>query len=85
MTETNVWSAVAPSGASTPGIEQLRSQRGAERATFNEVADHMTDFMGRHPEGGRVVDELAAFLAAARLHGHAHDGHGSTSLEYDDT
>ena len=45
------------------GIAQLRSQRGHERVTLSDVADHVVDYVDRHPDSSAVVEDLALFLA----------------------
>jgi hypothetical protein len=56
-----------------PGVERLRSQRGDEEVTFGDVADHLVDYMDRHPESRETVDDLAAFLARVEGIDHDHD------------
>jgi hypothetical protein len=58
--------------ASLHGVERLRSQRGAERVTFDDVADHLVDYIDRHPETRDTVDQLAAFLARVERIDHDH-------------
>lgn len=55
------------------GIDLLRSQRGTQQVTFNDVADHLVDYVDRHPDSRAVVDGLAAFLARVERIDHDHD------------
>src|SRR3981081_3838694 len=55
------------------GIQRLRAQRGHERVTFADVADHLVDYVERTPEARQVVDELAGFLAGVGDVAHDHD------------
>src|SRR5690348_1339273 len=57
----------------SPGVELLRPRRGDEDVTFGDVADHLVDYMDRHPESRKVVDDLAAFLARVEGIDHDHD------------
>ena len=76
--------AAGAASAASPGVQLLRELRGSERASFNEVADHIVDFGSRHPEARPILDDFASFLAAVEFRPHTHDGAGAT-LEYDDT
>jgi hypothetical protein len=51
------------------GIARLRSQRGGEKVSFDDVADHLE----RHPESRSVVEDLAGFLARVETIDHDHD------------
>lgn len=58
------------------GLRRLRDERGDERVTFSDVADHIEDFVERHPDAGATLDRFAAFLAAVEDVDHAHEGEG---------
>jgi hypothetical protein len=60
----------------TEGVQGLRSKRGHEQVTFDDVADHLEDFVRRHPHARATVDELAAFLARVEDVDHEHEGNG---------
>jgi hypothetical protein len=55
------------------GIARLRSQRGGEKVSFDDVADHLVDYIERHPESRSVVEDLAGFLARVETIDHDHD------------
>ena len=55
------------------GIERLRSRRGSQKVTFDDVADHLVDYVDRHPDSQAVVDDLAGFLASVERIDHDHD------------
>ena len=55
------------------GIVRLRSQRGGQQVTFSDVADHLVDYLERHPDAYDVVDDLAGFLARVERIDHDHD------------
>ena len=57
----------------TGGIERLRSERGKEKITFNDVVDHLVDFVDRYPECADVVDGVAHFLAEVEEVDHDHE------------
>lgn len=59
--------------AELPGVRQLEQQRGDQQVSFQNVADHLVDFVTRHPEHRAVVDELGAYLAAVESVDHDHD------------
>jgi hypothetical protein len=59
-------------------VEWLRDRRGHERVSFDDVADHIEDFVRDHPEARATVDALASFLAGVEDVDHEHDGHGPT-------
>ena len=61
-------------------VDLLRERRGTERASFDEIADHLVDFVERHPQAQPVIERLAVFLAAAGASGHHHDHAGATEL-----
>lgn len=58
---------------SSEGIRRLRSLRGGEQVTFNDVADHLVDFTDRDPSARDVVDRVAAFLAEVERVDHSHE------------
>ena len=60
------------------GVERLRRDRGRERVTFSEVADHLADFASREPGSAETIDELARFLAGVEHTSHDHEGRGPT-------
>jgi hypothetical protein len=55
------------------GIDRLRRERGSQRVSFDDVADHLVDFAERHPESAGTVDALAGFLAGVEDVPHDHD------------
>jgi hypothetical protein len=55
------------------GIALLRRKRGPEWVCFGNIADHMQDYMGRHPGDRAVIDRFARFLAAVENVRHDHD------------
>lgn len=55
------------------GVERLRSLRGEERVTFDDVADHLVDFADRDPSARDVVDRVARFLAEVERVDHSHE------------
>jgi hypothetical protein len=63
---------------SSPGVEWLRDRRGHERVSFDDVADHLEDFVRAKPSASEVVDRLAAFLARVDDVDHEHEGQGPT-------
>jgi hypothetical protein len=63
------------------GIERLRSQRGGEEVTFNDVADHLVDYVERHSENRSVIEDLAGFLARVEMIDHDHDASPDRGLE----
>lgn len=62
------------------GVDELRSRRGPQRPTFNEVADHIVDFVERHPETERELDDFALFLATVEDITHDHENADASSL-----
>jgi len=60
------------------GVGRLREQRGEERVTFNDVADHVEDFVRRDPDSSATMDRFAAFLARVEDVDHEHEGVGPT-------
>lgn len=59
-------------GGRRPGIGELRRDRGRERVSFDEVADHMCDYLQVHPRSELELDRFAAFLASIEHVPHAH-------------
>lgn len=55
------------------GVARLRARRGAEKVTFDNVADHLVDFADRDPAARDVIDRLAGFLAEVERVDHDHD------------
>lgn len=55
------------------GVERLRRERGEERVSFNDVADHLEDFAARDPAASPTIDGLAAFLAGVEGVAHEHE------------
>jgi hypothetical protein len=51
----------APVGAD--GIDLLRKLRGPEQVTFNDVADHLDDFVRQNPKDAHAIDAFARFIA----------------------
>jgi len=64
----------------TSGVNELRQARGAEQVTFNDIADHLEDFMRREPDAGRTIDRLARFLAAVERVEHDHEEDVGSSI-----
>ena len=57
----------------TYGIRALRAERGEQPVLFREIADHLYDYMERHPHDALVIDRLARFLTAVEHLPHDHD------------
>lgn len=55
------------------GVRRLRDERGAEKVSFHDVADHLVDFVDGDPGAREVVDRLAAFLAEVEQVDHSHE------------
>ena len=55
------------------GIELLHAHRGAQRVSFDELADHLFDYADLHPEERAVLHRFAAFLTAVEFLPHDHD------------
>lgn len=55
------------------GIARLRSTRGEEKVSFNDVADRFVDFADRDPASREVLDRLAGFLAEVERVDHDHE------------
>lgn len=54
-------------------IERLRVKRGDESVTFEQVADHLRDYVERRHEDTDAVGRLAGFLADVEDVPHDHD------------
>jgi hypothetical protein len=63
---------------SLEGVERLRAKRGHEQVTFDDVADHLEDFVQRRPEARATIEAFAAFIAGVEDVDHEHEGHGPT-------
>ena len=55
------------------GIDALRRERGAQTVTFDDVADHLVDYIERRPESRGTLDRFAGFLAGVETVEHDHD------------
>jgi len=55
------------------GVEGLRAARGSERVTFDNVCDHLTDYVERNPGDARAIEALARFLAEVENVDHDHE------------
>src|SRR5688572_29378668 len=55
------------------GVDRLRARRGSQKVSFDDVADHLVDFVERHPDAEPVVDAIASFLADVEGTPHDHD------------
>ena len=66
-----------PQGVPAPigdgGVDLLRKLRGEERVSFNDVADHISDYAKLHPSSLRAVDAFARYLAELDDVEHDHD------------
>ena len=60
------------------GVERLRNNRGDQEVTFADVADHLEDFVNRHPDSRETVEKLASFIAGVEDVDHQHREEGST-------
>jgi hypothetical protein len=60
------------------GVQRLREQRGEEKVSFNDVADHVEDFVNRNADSGETLDRFAGFLAGVEDVDHEHEGTGPT-------
>lgn len=65
--------------ADLPQIRELRRRRGADKVSFDQVADHLVDFAVAHPTHRDAIDRLAAFLARVEHTPHDHDVAGGTT------
>ena len=63
---------------SSNGVERLRSKRGDQEVTFADVADHLEDFVNRHPDSRQTVEKLASFIAEVEDVDHQHREEGPT-------
>jgi hypothetical protein len=57
---------------SSNGVERLRNKRGDQEVTFADVADHLEDFVNRHPDSRQTVEKLASFMAEVEDINHQH-------------
>lgn len=57
---------------SSNGVERLRNKRGDQEVTFADVADHLEDFVNRHPDSRQTVEKLASFMAEVEDIDHQH-------------
>jgi hypothetical protein len=62
------------------GVDRLRTERGSEEVTFDDVADHLEDFVRREPDAGRTIERLAVFLAKLEQVDHDHERDGGSSI-----
>ena len=60
------------------GLRRLRDERGDEQVSFNDVADHIEDFVNRRADSRDALDGFAAFLAGVEDVDHEHEGEGPT-------
>lgn len=60
------------------GLQRLRDKRGEDEVSFNDVADHVEDFVRREPDAKTVLDRFAGFLARVEDVDHEHEGEGPT-------
>ena len=63
---------------SSNGVERLRNKRGDQAVTFADVADHLEDFVKRHPDSRQTVEKLASFIAEVEDVDHQHREEGPT-------
>jgi hypothetical protein len=63
---------------SSDGVNRLRDKRGDQEVTFADVADHLEDFVSRHPDSRDFVEKLASFLAGVEDVDHQHREKGPT-------
>lgn len=61
-------------------VERLREERGDEKVSFGDVADHLHDYTDRHPDDAGVIQRLAGFLADVERRDHNHDAHPTRGL-----
>jgi hypothetical protein len=69
----------APSGDG--GVDLLRKLRGEEQVTFNDVADHLTDYAKRHPASLKSIDGFARYVAEIETVDHDHDAIKDGSID----
>jgi uncharacterized protein DUF6104 len=62
------------------GVATLREARGSEEVHFEEIADHLNDFVGIRPETRDTIDALARFLARVENEPHEHDARDHTEI-----
>ena len=66
-----------PQGVPAPigdgGVELLRKRHGDEQVTFKDVADHLSDYLKRHPAALRAIDGFARYVAEVEDVGDDHD------------
>lgn len=55
------------------GVRALEERRGDEDVKFRQVADHLVDFVARHPETRGTIDALGSYLAGVEATPHDHD------------
>lgn len=60
------------------GVQRLRDKRGEDEVTFNDVADHVDDFVRRDPDARTILDRFAGFLAGVEDVDHEHESEGPT-------
>jgi hypothetical protein len=60
------------------GVQRLRDKRCEDEVTFNDVADHVDDFVRRDPAARTTLDRFAGFLAGVEDVDHEHEGQGPT-------
>ena len=60
-------------GMRTKGIEVLLEKRGQEQVTFQDVADHLADYIDKFPDRTDVVDDVAKWLAGVDDVDHEHE------------
>ena len=60
------------------GLERLRDKRGDDTVSFDDVADHVEDFVRRYPDDRDALDRFAGFLARVEDVDHEHVGQGPT-------
>lgn len=57
-------------------VSLLRERRGSQKASFDEIADHMVEFVDRYPQARGTIERLAVFLAGVEGRPHAHEDPG---------
>lgn len=57
----------------TKGIEILIEKRGDEQVTFQDVADHLADYVDKFPRETDTVDNVAKWLAGVEDIDHEHE------------
>lgn len=60
------------SGEVPDGIRALRHARGPQQVTFAEIADHLFDYVCRHPDDTAVAHRIAQFLTDVEAIEHDH-------------